>query len=182
MLQASPSSASDCRGVSQHEAAWLPAGGLISCADDMLLWLTFLLDHTTLPTQGGCFPVNPSEGLSDSDNAKGLGLKRGRVRRIMREILRARVKADWQLIFGVSDPGGAAFPEFPGVEYALGIQVFSYRYECLHFGQARAEAEKCEEGSPLRAIQAAFPVLVLCFCGRLAAGRPIALQYMSTPM
>lgn len=87
------------------EAAWLPTGGLVTCARDMAMWLRFLLEASS---------GHPASGAA-------------RDRRIIQEVLRPRVAADWQLIFGVKSPGGSAFPEFSGVQYGLGVQVFSYR-------------------------------------------------------
>lgn len=88
------------------EAAWLPAGGLLSTALDMGRWLGLLVQPP--------FKEDPDPS-------------REKMHRILTEVIRPRIMADWQLIFGLPALGEAAYPEFSAAVYGLGLQVFSYR-------------------------------------------------------
>jgi CubicO group peptidase (beta-lactamase class C family) len=108
------------------EAAWQPAGGLLSSASDMQQWLSFLIAHTASEEDASCSDAHfKREALENFETVSDTG--EGSYRRLLQEVLKPKVKADWQLIFGVPAPGEAAYPEFTGVEYGLGVQVFSYR-------------------------------------------------------
>lgn len=98
-----------CRAEEDRgEAAWLPAGGLLSTASDMGKWLGLLVQ-----------PASKEDPDPDPS--------RQRLHRALTEVTRPRIIADWQLIFGLPALGEGAYPEFSPVHYGLGVQVFSYR-------------------------------------------------------